>query len=432
MIAFCAYNSTGSDLRMVATAVTHRAIPCVQFSSERSPSSPKSGVFALVEVSACRCAHAGRLLPLWGHRGHGRSCRRLAPVANDARQTSLASFASGLHDEIGHAYRLGVAMRRRDFIKIIGGAAALPLSSRAQQSDRALRIGVASVQPRSVSFWRAFEQRMAELGYQEGKNYTLEYLNLPSIDLYESSFRKIVASGPDVILATGPEIALKSAIASSATIPIVMVAIDFDPFAGGYVTSLAKPTGNVTGLFLQQIELTAKRLQFLKSEFPDIKEVTVFWDRITAEQWGEAQRAGSALGLRLSGIEFRDPPYDYEKALTQVAEQDRGTLLALVSPFFFRDRQRLAELALRQRMVSMFGFREWVEAGGLMSYGPGINGMYRRAADYVDRIARGAKPGDLPIEQPTKFELVINLKTAKALGLTMPATLLARADEAIE
>jgi ABC-type uncharacterized transport system substrate-binding protein len=225
-------------------------------------------------------------------------------------------------------------MRRRDFITIIGGAAAaLPLSARAQQPRASPRVGVVSAQPRSVSFWRAFEQRMAELGYQEGKNYTLEYLNLPSIDAYESSFRQIVASGLDIILATGPEIALKSAMASSGTIPIVMVAIDFDPFAGGYVTSLAKPTGNVTGLFLQQIELTAKRLQFLKSEFPDIKEVTVFWDRITAEQWDVAQRAGSALGLRLTGIEFRDPPYDYEKALTQMAKEDRGTLLAVAFLF---------------------------------------------------------------------------------------------------
>ena len=273
---------------------------------------------------------------------------------------------------------------------------------------------------------------MAELGYQEGKNYTIEYLNIPNIDAYESGFRQIVARGVDIILATGPEISLKSAMASSGTIPIVMVAIDFDPFAGGYVTSLAKPTGNVTGLFLQQIELTAKRLQFLKSEFPDLKAVTVFWDRITAEQWEAAQRADSALGLRLSGIEFRDQPYDYEKALTQLAPEDRGTLLVLVSPFFFRDRKRLAELALHQRLVSMFGFREWVEPGGLMSYGPSVNEMYRRAAEYVDRIARGAKPGDLPIEQPTKFELVINLNTAKALGLTMPATLLARADEVIE
>jgi putative ABC transport system substrate-binding protein len=323
-------------------------------------------------------------------------------------------------------------MRRRDFITIVGGAATLPLASHAQQPDKILRIGTASTQPRTVPFWRAFDQRMTELGYQEGRNYTFEYLAVPDVDSYEAGYRQIAARGLDIIIAGGPELALKSAIASAGTIPIVMVAIDYDPFARGYVTSLAKPTGNVTGLFLQQIELTAKRLQLLKSEFPDLKAVTVFWDQITADQWEAAQRAGSALGLHLSGIEFRDPPYDYEKAIAQMAPDYGRTLLVLVSPFFFRDRQRLAGVALRQRLVSMFGFREWVDAGGLLSYGPTINGMYRRTAEYVDSIARGAKPADLPIEQPTKFELVINLKTATAFGLTMPATLLARADEVIE
>jgi putative tryptophan/tyrosine transport system substrate-binding protein len=323
-------------------------------------------------------------------------------------------------------------MRRREFIAIVGGAAALPLASHAQQPDKVLRIGTASTQPRSVPFWRAFEQRMTELGYQEGKNYTFEYMAVPDVDGYEAGYRQIAARGLDIIIAGGPELALKSAIASAGTIPIVMVAIDYDPFVRGYVTSLAKPTGNVTGLFLQQIELTAKRLQLLKSEFPDLKAVTVFWDRITADQWEAAQRAGSALGLRLSGIEFHDQPYDYEKAMAQMAPDFGRTLLVLVSPFFFRERQRLADAALRRGPVSMFGFREWVDAGGLLSYGPTIDSMYRRTAEYVDRIARGARPGDLPIEQPTKFELVINLKTAKAFGLTMPATLLARADEVIE
>jgi putative tryptophan/tyrosine transport system substrate-binding protein len=323
-------------------------------------------------------------------------------------------------------------MRRRDFITIVGGAAALPLASHAQQPDKVLRIGTASTQPRTVPFWRAFDQRMTELGYQEGKNYTFEYMAVPDVDSYEAGYRQIAARGLDIIIAGGPELALKSAIAIAGTIPIVMVAIDYDPFARGYVTSLAKPTGNVTGLFLQQIELTAKRLQLLKSEFPDLKAVTVFWDRITADQWEAAQRAGPALGLRLSGIEFHDPPYDYEKAMAQMTPDFGRTLLVLVSPFFFRERQRLADAALRHGLVSMFGFREWVDAGGLLSYGPTIDGMYRRTAEYVDRIARGAKPGDLPIEQPTKFELVINLKTAKAFDLTMPATLLARADEVIE
>ena len=145
-----------------------------------------------------------------------------------------------------------------------------------------------------------------------------------------------------------------------------------------------------------------------------------------------ARDASGKLGLRVAGIELREQPYDYDRALAQAAPDYRKNLLVLVSPFFFRDRARLADLARRNRVTSMFGFREWVEAGGLLSYGPSIAGMYQRAAEYVDRIAKGAKPTDLPIEQPTKFELAVNLKAAKALGLTIPPALLVRANKVIE
>ena len=323
-------------------------------------------------------------------------------------------------------------MKRREFIRFVGAAAAWPLNAGAQQPNRMLRVGAVTSNPRSASFWRAFDRRMTELGYIEGKNYTFEFISAAGPEAYEAGYKQIAARGVDVMLSSGPEISLKSAVASSSTIPIVMVAIGFDPIGQGYVAGLARPSGNITGLFLQQIELTAKRLQLLKSEFTDLKAVTVFRDRNTADQWEAAQRAGAALGLRVIGVELRGPPFDYEKALAQTAAEDRGALLVLTTPPFFRDRQAQADFALTNRLVSMFAFREWVEVGGLMSYGPSISDMFRRAADYVDRIARGAKPGDLPIEQPTKFELLINLKTAKALGLTLPTTLLARADEVIE
>jgi putative ABC transport system substrate-binding protein len=211
-----------------------------------------------------------------------------------------------------------------------------------------------------------------------------------------------------------------------------MLAIDYDPIARGYVTSLARPTGNITGMSLQQIELAEKRVQILKDAFPDLRAATTFWDAISADQWGAAQTAATTLGFQIAGIEVRDPPYDYERALAQSAPDHRGGLIVMVSPFFFRDRVRLAEFALRHRIVSMFGFREWVEAGGLLSYGPNIVELHRRIADYVDRIAKGAKPADLPIEQPTKFEFIINLKTARAIGVDMPTSLLLRADEVIE
>ena len=211
-----------------------------------------------------------------------------------------------------------------------------------------------------------------------------------------------------------------------------MVAIDYDPFTRGYVTSLARPSGNITGVFLQQIELTVKRLQLVKDAFPDMQTATVFWDRLSADQWSAARDASTRLGLRLAGVELREQPYDYDQALAQAAPEYRKNLFVLTSPFFFRDRARLAHLALHNRIISVFVFREWVDAGGLLSYGPSFTGMFRRAAEYVDRIAKGAKAADLPIEQPTKFELVLNLKTANALGIQIPDKLLALADEVIE
>jgi putative tryptophan/tyrosine transport system substrate-binding protein len=166
--------------------------------------------------------------------------------------------------------------------------------------------------------------------------------------------------------------------------------------------------------------------------FPDLHAATVFWDAPSADQWRVVQSAASALGVRLFGSELREQPYDYEQPFAQTPSDYRGCLFVMTSPFLFRDRARVAEFALQHRMLSMFAFREWVDAGGLLSYGPNIVGMYRRAADYVDRIAQGAKPSDLPIEQPTKFEFVLNLKTAKAIGLPTPTALLLRADEVIE
>jgi putative ABC transport system substrate-binding protein len=328
-------------------------------------------------------------------------------------------------------------MRRREFIQVLGGAAATsslfrPSSALAQEPARMLRVGAVSGQPRNSPFWQPFVQRMKELGYEDGKNFVFDLMVAENIDGFVTGYRELVTRNVDIIVAPGPEISLKSALANTTTIPTVMVAIDYDPLARGYVTSLARPVGNVTGVFLQQIELTEKRVQLLRSAFPDLQAATVFWDRITTDQLEAAQRAATALRLRLSGIEFLDPPFDYDKALGQVPPDSRGTVLVLVSPFFFRDRARQADFALRNRLATMFGFREWADAGGLMSYGASVSSMLRLAAGYVDRVARGAKPADLPIEQPTKFELVINLKSAKALGIVLPQSFLATADEVIE
>ena len=325
-------------------------------------------------------------------------------------------------------------MNRREFISLLGGAvAAWPLAALAQQpAKKMLRVGTVSALQQSSPQWAAFMRRMAELGYEEGKNFVFDFVPAANEEEYETGYRPLAAREPDIVLATGPEIALKSALAATRTLPIVMIAIDYDPFAHGYVTNLARPSGNVTGVFFQQIELAAKRIQLVKDAFPDMSAATMFWDRLSADQWQAAQSAAATLGLRLSGIELREPPYDYERALREAPPDHRGMIIVATSPFFFRERARIADLAFRHRIASMFVFREWVDAGGLLSYGPSITGLFARVADFVDRIARGAKPADLPIEQPTKFELVVNLKTAKALGLTIPEPFLLLADEVIE
>jgi putative tryptophan/tyrosine transport system substrate-binding protein len=323
-------------------------------------------------------------------------------------------------------------MRRREFIMLLGGTAVWPLAARAQQPTKILKVGTVAGTPKSSPQWVAFERRMVELGYQEGRNFSFDFLQAASADEYEGLYRKLVARGPDVILAIGPEIGLKSALAVTRTVPIVMIAIDYDPLARGYVTSLARPSGNITGLVFQQIELAAKRIQLIKDDFPDRVAATMFWDKLSADQWEAARSTAAMLGLQLFGIELREPPYDYEAALDQAPLDHRGMLIVPSSPFLFHDRARLAEFARRHRVLSMFVFREWVDAGGLLCYGPSITALFGRVAEFVDRIARGAKPADLPIEQPTKFEMVVNLKTAKAIGIELPTAILLRADEVIE
>jgi putative ABC transport system substrate-binding protein len=230
----------------------------------------------------------------------------------------------------------------------------------------------------------------------------------------------------------GPEGALKAAMFAAGTLPIVMIAIDYYPLALGYVASLARPTGNVTGLFLQQTEQAAKRVQLTKEALPQLQAATVFWDRLSADQWQAMRTAAETLEVRLAGVELRDQPYDYEAALAQVLLVHHDALIMTMSAFFLRDRQRIVDVALRHRIPAMYPLREFAEADGLLSFGVSFATMGRRAAYYVDRIARGAKPSDLPIEQPTQFELVLNLKTAKAIGVEIPTSILLRADEVIE
>jgi putative tryptophan/tyrosine transport system substrate-binding protein len=323
-------------------------------------------------------------------------------------------------------------MKRREFIALVGGAAALwPLAAPAQ-SMKMLRVSTAFPLPRTVPFWVAFEKKMAALGYREGQNFTFDYVQSPGFDGLETAYREVVARQPDILVAAGPEQSLIAARAAGGTLPIVTIAVDYDPIVQGHVANMARPGGNITGVYFQSNELMGKRLQLLKEVVPGMTAATVFWDQAATEGWAALQAAAPGLGLRLTGVELRERPYDYERAIADVPPAERKVLIAAGSPFFFQDRAILAELGLRLRTPVMLNTRDSTLAGGLMSYGPSLPSMFELAASYVDRIAKGDKPADLPILQPTKFDLIINLKTAAALGLTIPAALLAQADEVIE
>ncbi len=321
-------------------------------------------------------------------------------------------------------------MRRRDFIKgIVGSAAARPLVAHAQQPTH---VGIVTIQPPTSPPYAAFSQRLRELGYVEGQNLTLDFVNparQPGGNV--GAVQELIRRKIDVMLAIY-EPTMAAVIAAAPSMPVVMIAVDYDPVALGYIKSLARPGGDVTGLYLQQLDLAKKRVELLTQALPNVHAATVFWDSVSGDQLKATRSAAPEFGLRLADVELRDQPYDYEKALAQAPAEFRSVVIFPTSPVFFRDRQRLAEFAIQHKIATVFGIREWVDAGGLFSYGVSFSAMYRRAAEFVDMIAKGAKPADLPVEQPTKFELVLNLKTAKAIGVTISPPILVRADEVIE
>ena len=330
-------------------------------------------------------------------------------------------------------------MRRREFISLLGGAAATwPVVARAQlaAAPKPLRIGmVHPVSPKGVPpSYVAFVGRLRELGYVEGDTLAMEYINLEGhLERYDEAMRELVRRRVDLIFALGQEDNLRAAMAATSTIPIVVFAIGYDPLAKGYVTSLARPAGNITGVYALAVEAIKKRLQLFKDAFPERHAAFGFWDFDAAEPWRAVADAAPSLGVGLAGVELRDTPYDYERGLQQVAPEFRGALFMPASAVFTSDAARLVAFALGHRMVSCFDSSPiYVNAGGLMSYGADLPAAAQRAAELADRIARGAKPSDLPIEQSTRFTLRINLKTAKILGVTFPSTFLARVDEVIE
>ena len=325
-------------------------------------------------------------------------------------------------------------MDRRAFFSTLTGLLAAPLAAEAQPAARRVRIGICfAAETRSSPLYQAFEQQLRVLGYVDGQNVSIEFRSAGGNPAQILTLAKeIVGLGVDVLLTAGGEPSIRAAKEATATIPVVMIAVDFDPIASGYVGSLAQPGGNMTGVIFQEPRVTAKRLDVLMQALPKITKVAVAWDTYAVDQVSVALEAARRLNLQAQPIELQHLPYDYEGALKMATRGRAQALLVLTSPVIFRDRLRFASLALQSRLPTMFPFPEIVEAGGLMSYGANLTGVFRLAAEYVGRILKGAKPADLPIEHPSKFELVINLKTAKALGLTIPPSLLQRADQVIE
>ena len=327
---------------------------------------------------------------------------------------------------------------RRVFIgTLAGGLLVAPLAAQAQQAAKIARIGYltsdAAAPPR---LREAFLQGLRDLGYVEGRNLVIEYRFAEGkFERLPALAAELVALKVDVILAPTPPNA-QAAMLATRTIPIVFT-VAGDPVGSGLVTSLARPGGNVTGLSVLAPDLVGKGLQHLTQAVPGVSRVAVLRSPTgTAERTEkailkEAEVAGRALGLRLQVVQVLGP-VDFDRAFLEMSDARAGALTVLPNTMFFNERRRLVDLAAKNRLPAMYQSREFVDAGGLVSYGPDFADVFRRAATYVDKILKGAKPGDLPVEQPTKFELVINLKTAKALGLTIPQSLLQRADQVIE
>ena len=323
---------------------------------------------------------------------------------------------------------------RREFLATVGGAAAAwPLAARAQRSSKIARIGyLSTANPRSAPNFAAFEQRLRELGYVDGQNIVIEYRDAEGeVDRLPDLAADLVRLDVNVIV-TASDPATRAAKGATGTIPILMIAVNYDPVALGYIDSIARPGANVTGLYFQHLELLAKRLGLFKEMLPSVGRVAVLSDSLTADQLKIVEVANLSLGLELQPLDLQNPPYDFENAFRVAMRSRAEAIFVLESAPIFRGRTQIAQLAIKNRLPTSFAFREYVEAGGLVSYGVNFATMYRRAAEYADRILRGTTPTDLPVEQSTKFELIVNLKTAKALGLEIPPNVLALVDEVIE
>jgi putative ABC transport system substrate-binding protein len=326
-------------------------------------------------------------------------------------------------------------MQRRDFITLLGGAATWPLDAGAQQAGKIPRVGFMgnSTAALEANLIGPFRQGLREHGYEEGRNIeTVFRWAEGKYERFPVLIAELVSAKVDMIVTAGTpaSLAVKNA---NTSIPLIMIAVS-EPVATGLVASFARPGGNITGLTSMAPEIDGKRLELLRELVPNISYIAVLWNAgspIQVIQEKEMRAAADVIGMKMLLLGVRSLE-EIEKAFTTIIKEQPGALFVLADRLFLHHRKLIMDFATQHRLPGVHAYRELVEAGGLMSYGPSYAAIHKRAAYFVDRILKGASPGDLPIEQPTIFELILNLKTAKALGLAVPPTLLARADEVIE
>jgi putative ABC transport system substrate-binding protein len=327
-------------------------------------------------------------------------------------------------------------VKRREFITLLGGVAAWPLAGQAQPGERIRRIGVLMYlpadDPEGQARLAALVQTLKQLGWSDGRNLQID-TRWATADNIRRQAAELVALAPDALVAGTGTASVAPLLEATRTLPIVFVTV-IDPVGAGFVASLAQPGGNATGFTIFEYSMSGKWLELLKEIEPRVTRVAVLRDPALASgtgQFGAVQIVAPSLGVQVTPVDVRDAG-EIERALTAFARGLNGGLIVTGTPLAFVHRDLIISLANRHRLPAVYWHRRFVASGGLISYGPDTTDPFRRAAGYVDRILKGEKPADLPVQAPTKYELAINLKTAKALGLEVPATVLARADEVIE
>jgi ABC-type uncharacterized transport system substrate-binding protein len=328
-------------------------------------------------------------------------------------------------------------IKRREFITLLGGAAAAwPLGARAQQGERMRRVGVlwylAADDAEGQARLAAFAQALRQSGWSEGRNLRIDTRWSTAGDVHRHA-AELVALAPDALVAATGTATVAPLLQATRSVPIVFVTV-VDPVGAGFVASLARPGGNATGFTIYEYSMSGKWLELLKEIAPRVTRAAVLRDPAVASgigQFGAVQIVAPSLGVEVTPVDIRDAG-EIERAVSAFASGSNGGLIVTGSAGAIAHRELIATLAARHRLPAVYPARYSLKAGGLVSYGPDLLDQFRRAADYVDRILRGEKPADLPVQAPTKYELVINLKTAKALGFEIPSSVLARADEVIE